>query len=75
MTKVQDNTVEMDFLLVKNIPNEIVKNVMQIANTFIQTEGIDASSIMIVTTNVMEALGKYNTITGRDKKKISHTNH
>jgi hypothetical protein len=52
-----------------------VKNVMQIANTFIQTEGIDASSIMIVTTNVMEALGKYNTITGRDKKKISHTNH
>jgi hypothetical protein len=70
MVKGQENTIEMDLLLVKNIPNEIVKNVMQIANTFIQAEGLDASSIMIVTTNVMEALGKYNTITGQDKKNL-----
>lgn len=67
---VRDIKVETDVLLMKNIPNEIVKNVMQIANTFIQEEGLDASSIMLITTNVMSALGKYKNISGPDKKKL-----
>jgi membrane protease subunit (stomatin/prohibitin family) len=70
MTKVQDIKIEIDPLLIKNIPNKIMENVMQIANTFIQEDGLDASSIMVITTNVMDVLGKYNTITGHDKKKL-----
>jgi hypothetical protein len=70
MIKAQDIKIETDSLLIRNIPTEIMKNVMQIANTFIQADVLDPSSIMIITTNIMEALSKYNTITGQDKKRL-----
>jgi hypothetical protein len=70
MPKIQAIKPESDSLLMKNIPNEIVENLNQIIKITIQEEGLDPSSIMLVTTNVMSALGKYKTISGADKKKL-----
>jgi membrane protease subunit (stomatin/prohibitin family) len=67
---INNSIINIGSISIENIPDKIINDVIQITNTLIQADGLDASSIMIITANIMNTLSKYKKINGDDKKKL-----
>ena len=48
----------------------VKKNLNKVLHSIINKNGITNDNIMVITTNLMTAISKYENITGKDKKKI-----
>ena len=70
LTKIPTQRLDHRGKFMSHIPQEIVDDAEASLEHILNQDGLSAENVLYVTTRMMTIVGKYKTLSGRDKKEI-----